>query len=275
MTIDELIAHSRLLPTIPHVVQDMLTSLDDEEVTLDEIAHKMAADPALTAKLLRMTNSAFFHVSRTVNSVDEAVAMLGFEAVRSRIVSYGIAGMFREIPGLNLKKLWRYNLYTAGVARHIARAVGVNPELAFTTAMLHTVGLLVMHAAMPRKLQMLEQTVSWSDLHCLVAEHELLGFNHLEAAAELATHWRLPQPMVSALRCAGEPLVCLEFSPLAGVLHLAMWRARCHINQMTPSDIESQMPTAAAASLGMEPAVLLKDLPSTEELLGDLGELDD
>jgi hypothetical protein len=54
-----------------------------------------------------------------------------------------------------------------------------------------------------------------------------------------------------------------------------MWRARCHINQMTPSDIESQMPTAAAARLGMEPAVLLKDLPSTEELLGDLGELDD
>ena len=117
--------------------------------------------------------------------------------------------------------------------------------------------------------------MSWTNLHSLVAEHELLGFDHLQAGAQLATHWRLPQPMVSALRCAGEPLVCLDFFPLAGVLHLAMWRARCHINPLAAAEIEAQMPVAVAARLGMEPVVLLKDLPSTEELLGDLGELDD
>jgi HD-like signal output (HDOD) protein len=275
MKIHELIDHSNLLPTMPKVVQDMLSSLDDDQATLEQIGQKMAADQALTAKLLRLTNSAFHSASRKVSSVDEAVSLLGLEAVRSRVVSYGIAGMFRDLPALNLKKLWRYSVYSAGIARFLAARCALNAELTFTTATLHTVGQLVMHAAMPREMALLERTVGWTDPRCLVAERELLGYTHLNASAELCRHWHFPDAMAQALQAAEEPLQAQSALPMAAVLHLALWRARAYINRLTPLQMAATFPSEVAAHLGIEPALLIKDVPLAEELLAGAGDLDD
>ena len=137
------------LPTVPKVTQKLIESFSDEDVSIDEIARQLAADPALTAKLLRLANSAYFHVSRTIGTVDDALRMLGFVMVRNLVLGNGMVAAFRNTPGLDMKQFWRYNLYTACAARWLARQGKGNGDLAFTLGLMHGIGQLQMHAVAP------------------------------------------------------------------------------------------------------------------------------
>ena len=91
MDIQTLLDQPGKLPTVPKVTQKLIESFSDEDVSIDEIARQIAADPALTAKLLRLANSAYFHVSRTIGTVDDALRMLGFVMVRNLVLEIGRA----------------------------------------------------------------------------------------------------------------------------------------------------------------------------------------
>src|ERR1700693_2157875 len=131
MDIKSLIDQPGKLPAIPKVVQKLIESFSSEDVSVDEIAKQLAADPALSAKLLRLANSAYFHVSRTVGTVDDALWMLGFVMVRNLVLGNGMVAAFRHVPGLDLQQFWRYNLYTACISRWLAATAGENGDMVF------------------------------------------------------------------------------------------------------------------------------------------------
>ncbi|MFX5622678.1 HDOD domain-containing protein, partial [Acinetobacter baumannii] len=79
-----------------------MTSFNSEEVSAQDIAHQIAADPTLTAKLLRLANSAFFHASRTIGTVDDALRMLGFIMVRNLVLGNGMVAAFKSTRGMEL-----------------------------------------------------------------------------------------------------------------------------------------------------------------------------
>ncbi|WP_044529098.1 HDOD domain-containing protein, partial [Herbaspirillum sp. B65] len=83
MELKSLVDQPGKLPTVPKVVQQLIASFNAEDVSSHDIAQQIAADPALTAKVLRLANSAFFHASRTIGTVDDALRMLGFIMVRN------------------------------------------------------------------------------------------------------------------------------------------------------------------------------------------------
>src|SRR5690606_3321977 len=150
------------------------------------ISKKIAADPVLSARLLRLANSAYYHVSRTVGSVDDAVMMLGFVTVRTLVISSGLTGSFKSMPGVDLSKFWRYSLQTGVVSRWIARTQGHNAELAFTVGLMHGIGQLVMHAGMPEQMLQLDRQVDLLDAGRFEAEQAALGYHFGVVSAELA-----------------------------------------------------------------------------------------
>lgn len=121
MKLDALFQQQNALPSIPKVVQEVIDSFNNDSVSIDEIARKLSADQVLSAKLLRLANSSYYHASRTVGSVDDAVLMLGFMTVRTLVVSSGLTGGFKAMPGVDLKQFWRYSLNTAVAAKWIAK----------------------------------------------------------------------------------------------------------------------------------------------------------
>jgi HD-like signal output (HDOD) protein len=123
------VSAANCLPSIPKVVQEVIESFNNDSVSIEEIAKKLAADQVLSAKILRLANSSYYHVSRTIGTVDDAVLMLGFMTVRTLVVSTGMAGSFKKLPGVDLKLFWRYSLDTAIVAKWLAKQkqVKLNP----------------------------------------------------------------------------------------------------------------------------------------------------
>lgn len=254
MELKSLVDQPNKLPTIPKVAQQLIESFSAEDVSIHEIASQLAADPALSAKLLRLANSAYFHVSRTIGTVDDALRMLGFVMVRNLVLGNGMVAAFRHTPGIDLNQFWRYNLYTACASRWLAGTAGVNADMAFTLGLMHGIGQLQMHAGMPAAMAPLDKQMNVLDGGRADLEKKTLGFHYGDVSAELAKIWNFPQTLIVALRDIPAPLGAAEFSEPAAWVHLGAWRARSEVLAMTDDQVIASYPSEVGKRLGVDPA---------------------
>lgn len=273
MDIQALLRQPSALPVAPGVVQDLIGSFNDEHVSHDAIARKLSADPVLSAKLLRLSNSAYYHVSRRVDSVSDAVMMLGFVTVRTLVISNGLVNGFKSAPGLNLKQFWHYCLNTAVTAKWLAGQLDENTELAFTLGMTHAIGQLVIHVGMPEQAQLLDKKINPLDSHRFEMEREAFGFDYAQVSAELADHWKFPAIFSSTISAFPEPLEHEPFMPMSAIIHLSSWFARTRPLNLPVHKIRTMYPAMVSIRLGIEPAELLENMPPLSELAKGLEEL--
>lgn len=272
MQLDALFDHASALPTVPKVVQELITSLDDDNTLIGDLASKIAADPVLSARLLRLANSAYYHPSRPIGTIEDALRMLGFSTVRTLVISAGLTSSFRPIPGLDLAAFWRYSLKAAVIARWLAKQAGAEPNQAFTLGLMHGIGQLVMHAAMPEKMLAVARIAGGFDPRRSDVEKHSFGYSFADVGARLAELWRFPNAYPAALRAWSEPLEQAEFDRLAGVLNIAAWRARCDENGLDPDEIAGTLPFKLLEALEVDEA-LIEDMPSPRELASEFDAL--
>ena len=273
MKLDALFQNPTALPTAPKVVEELISSFDKASVSTEEIAKKLSTDPVLSAKLLRLANSAYYHVSRSIGTVEDAVLMLGFVTVRTLVISSGLVSGFKTVPGLDLKQFWRYSLHTAVSAKWIAKKTKENTDLAFTIGMMHAIGQLVIHSAMPEKAMALDKVANPMDARRLDAETTSFGYTFADVGAELAKRWKFPATFSETIEAFPEPHHNGELNRLAAVISLAAWRARVEQAELTPEEIEACYPTELAEELGLDDNALIDDMPSPDELSAGLEEL--
>ncbi len=273
MTLEALLQNPNALPTAPKVVEELISSFEKEDVSLDEIARTLSLDPVLSAKLLRLANSAYYHVSRRIGNVEDAIRMLGFVTVRTLVISSGLVGGFKTVPGLDLKRFWRYSLHTAVAGKWIAKKVGLNTDLAFTIGMMHAIGQLVMHSGLPVQAQELDKTVSSYDPARLAAEMDAFGYDYSQVGAELAVRWKFPDIFPDTIRGFPQPLGTTPLSRMAAVVHLAVWRATAEEQKLGAEARAASVPAEVAAALGLGPDELLDEMPSLADLSAGLEEM--
>jgi HD-like signal output (HDOD) protein len=273
MDINSLLDQPHKLPTVPAVTQKLIASFSDEDVAFKQIAEQISADPALSAKLLRLANSAYFHLSRTIGTVEDALHMLGFVMVRNLVLGNGMAAAFRNTKGLDLPQFWRYNLYVASASRWLAGKAGVNADLVFTVGLMHGIGQLQLHVAAPEAVLPLDKALHVLDAGRAALEYEALGFHNGDVAAELARLWNFPAPIVAAMRLVPEPLNSPEFSEAAACVHLGAWVARNSILGTTPEQALTSFPQAVANKLGIDAELLAGEMPPIAELSAGLDEM--
>ena len=125
------------LPTIPRVVQRLIAALRDPDVDSRKIGEALSQDPVLSAKVLRLANSAFFGGQRSMASIDAAVAMIGTQALNRLIVACGVSASFKEIPGIDLDTFWLDALVAATAANKLAPRLGADAEEAYAVSYTH------------------------------------------------------------------------------------------------------------------------------------------
>ncbi|WP_044531178.1 HDOD domain-containing protein [Herbaspirillum sp. B65] len=272
MNLEALFQQQTALPSIPKVVQEVIESFNNESVSIEEIAKKLAADQVLSAKILRLANSSYYHVSRTIGTVEDAVLMLGFMTVRTLVVSTGMAGSFKKLPGVDLKLFWRYSLDTAIVAKWLAKQAKLNSDFAFTVGLMHAIGQLVMHAGMPEQALQVDKVAGPLDARRLDVERKSFGYDFADVGAELARRWRFPDEFGQVIKAFPQPLEG-QFDPFAAIVHLAAWRARAQENQYSDDEMESTFPADVAAKLGLRLETFTVDMPPLAELSEGMQEL--
>jgi HD-like signal output (HDOD) protein len=240
------------LPAIPRVAQEVIASFSRTDVKVDQIASLIEVDAVLSAKLLWLANSSYFHVSRSIGTVTHAIQILGFAMVRNLVLGNSVANAYRHTPAMDLPQFWRYNLYTACAARWLAVRCGTNADVAFMLGLLHALGELQMHAAAPAALAALDKQMSVLDPNRANLEVESFGICYSDVSAELARCWNFPDDLVNELRCTRRPLEGPEFFAPAACVHLAAWRTRAQAAGTPSADLLSTYPKEVALRLGLD-----------------------
>jgi HD-like signal output (HDOD) protein len=273
MNFDALFQQQNALPTIPKVVQEVIDSFNNDNVSIDEVAKKLGADQVLSAKLLRLANSSYYHASKSIGTVDDAVLMLGFMTVRTLVISSGLTGGFKAMPGVDLKQFWRYSMHTAVVAKWIAKQIHGNSDFAFTVGLMHAIGQLVMHAGMPEQTLQIDKIAGPLDSRRLGVERASFGYDFADVGAELAKRWRFPDNFSTVIKSFPDPLHADPFEPMAAVIHLASWYVRGEENKYSKAELEATFPEEVASKLGVRADSMLSTMPPIAELAAGLEDL--
>jgi HD-like signal output (HDOD) protein len=261
-----LIDNAQKLPNIPKVVQELIESFGDENVNTEEIAKKVSADQVLTAKLLRAANSAHYGGNRKVSSVNDAVFILGFNAVRTLVLASGLTGAFKAPEGFDLPKFWRDSFAIASTCKWLARFSRDDAETAFTTGMMHNIGELLIHILMPDECVEIQKVVDKGARNSDI-EKNFLGFNYPEAGAALAMRWKFPIAIADAIRDQLDPLGAEKFSRLAAIINLADYIV--HMNEKgNDAELLAHFPNDLASKLDINLVKLMERIDETKELTG-------
>ena len=226
MELSALLASQFNLPSIPRVVALLLAELDRDEPDLKKVTQLVSTDPALTTRLLQISNSGEFKLQQTINSVSESLAILGLKTVRAMAADAAGGTSYKSVAGVNLQHFWSYSLNVGKVSRSLAGVVRQNQQAAFTCGLIHAVGELAMHLAMPEKMSYINQDIAPLGLKRAEIETRALTYCYAEVGAGYARKWQFPQPIVDALEHQCRPFEKDVYEPLAGIIHLATWRAR-------------------------------------------------
>lgn len=260
MQLEALLNYPRALPAMPRAVTELLGEMNKEDPSPKRVGQLIGHDPALTTRVLRLSNSAFFRVSRRIGNADEAVAMLGMTHVRSLVMAAALGASFKNVPGIDLKQFWRYSLRVAEISRSLAGVLNQNQGNAFTAGLIHGIGILVMHIAMPDAVAPLDMATPPFDLNRGAAERAAFGYTYAEVGAGMAEKWQFPSEMVSALANQLEPFEGEAYDRLGGILHLASWRARAEELQLDNNGLLATFPDMVGLTLGLDlDSVLGKD----------------
>lgn len=273
MKLSALFEKASALPNVPKVVQELIESFNKDNVSIDEIAKKIAADQVLSAKLLRLANSAHYHVSREIGTVNDAVVMLGFVTVRTLVISSGLTGSFKSMPGLDLPRFWLYSLKVACVAKYLAKIAKQNQDLAFTVGMLHGIGQLLMHISMPEQMMELDKVAGPLEARRYQVERTNFGFDYAAVGAGLATHWKFPQAFSQAIQNFPEPLQSEPVDLMACLIHIAAWRVRAEEHGLTPEQVAATWPINVASKLKLTDEAILTNMPPIHELTAGMESL--
>ncbi|MDP3835963.1 MAG: HDOD domain-containing protein [Hydrogenophaga sp.] len=260
MELEALLNYPRALPAMSRTVSDLLAEMNKDDPSPKKVADLVAHDPALTTRVLRLSNSAFFRVSRQIGNAEEAVALLGMTHVRSLVMAAALGSSFKNVPGVEMVQFWRYSLRVADISRSLAGVLRQNEGNAFTAGLVHAIGDLIMHIAMPDLIGPIDMGTPPLDLRRAEVERSALGYTYAEVGAGMAEKWQFPQTIVSALKNQISPFDGDAYDPLGGVLHLASWRARAEEIQLDDSGLAATFPDMVGLTLGLDlDSVLGKD----------------
>jgi len=222
MNQEALISRLNELPRIESIQQELLNMVNRDNVDFSELSRKMSMEQVLSARVLRMANSAQFGGSngKGVSTISDAIIRVGSSAVRTLISSSVVSGVFPQLRTLNIKDYWSNTFEIAMIASKLAKPLKLDPNEVFTTGVLHNIGELMIHALEPDLAEQIEQRVRQGEKLAEV-QQDLLGVDAQQLGAQLAKEWNFPADMADAIEHVNHPGQAGEAKRLACVLYLA------------------------------------------------------
>ncbi|HUV30201.1 MAG TPA: HDOD domain-containing protein [Acidobacteriota bacterium] len=224
----QVISNIRNLPTPPIVFHQIQKVINDPHVSAAQIAGILSEDPAMSVKVLKLTNSAFYGLTREVESVKQAVVVVGMEAIKNLILSASVLDMFKgdEFDQEYQEKFWRHSLAVGFCARLLARKVRsravIDPDAGFSAGLLHDVGKNILCCFLRKEYEIFSEARAKdreSPTHEI--EEQVLGYNHAQLGAVLAEQWKLPERLMQAIGYHHHPQLSENDDALAFYVHVA------------------------------------------------------
>lgn len=213
------------LPTLPTIQARLIELVDNPRVEAKDLSRLISEDQALSARLLKVCNSAYYGLKNEVNSIDHAVVLLGFETVREIALSVSVLQYFRMDPtqgGFDAALFWEHSACTASIARYIAKKY--RPDLisdAYLGGLLHDLGKLILMQYFPDDFSMCLSEAAKAEKYLYEVEKEFLGVDHAQIGIWLAMKWKLPMPVCACIAHHHTPWLAEDKQDLVACVALA------------------------------------------------------
>ncbi|MCU0586529.1 MAG: HDOD domain-containing protein [Syntrophobacteraceae bacterium] len=222
------------LPTMPHVASLVLQKLGNPNTSPKDLHQTISTDQSLAARVLKVANSPLYGCSRAINRLTDAVVIMGFDSLRSLVMSSVMQDLFKSF-GLTEKLLWEHSFGCAAVSKHVARVIKY-PKLeeAFLAGLLHDIGKVVLNLKVPEKTREIVQEVyNNPGISFLRAEEEIFGFNHAQVGKLIARKWNFAETIEETIGCHHEPRQAQILPVLTVIVNFA--NLLCHKLEVGPT----------------------------------------
>lgn len=187
------------LPTIPVVATKVMQLIESETATAEEMAKIVASDPAVAARVLKISNSSFYGCQRQIQTLSHAIIILGFSTLKSLVVAASVKQVYKPF-GLTEKMLWEHSFGAGLAARIIANITQlVNEEEAFLGGLFHDIGKIIMNTLDSQQFQSVMQKCYNDKISFQEAEQQVYSYTHAEAGGMVIKKWNFPDILMNAV----------------------------------------------------------------------------
>jgi HD-like signal output (HDOD) protein len=218
----------RQLPALPAIVTKLISVVNSPDSSAEDAAKLIERDPSLTSKVLRLANSAFYGMPRSISSVSGAVVVLGFNTLKSLALGASVIKLFphdSSRAAFDRVRFWKHSIVCAMIARNIAQSQMhvsfMDPQSAFCAGIIHDLGKLIFELFTPQDYARVCLHSREKGMSLVDAETELLGINHAELGHILADKWALPMELELTLVHHHAPESAKNIRDLVTTIHLA------------------------------------------------------
>lgn len=272
MTLDTLFSETPNLPNIPKVIQNLIEKFNCPISGAENIAKHIKMDQVLSAKILRLANSARYGTGRKVTSIDSAVVLLGIDVLKTLVIASGVVGAFQNIKGLNKKTFWRDSFMIASMCKLIAGHTTSDLETAFTCGIMHNIGELLIHIAHPEEAARIDKLVDAGAVRADLQNNQF-SYNYTEVGAELAKRWNFPDAIVQALYQQAMPNSFENYSAYASMIYLANYLNEAFKHNKAPEAVLSGFPTEICKPLDINLLSLFESVVELTQAEDDIEEI--
>lgn len=252
----ELVSQIEALTSLPDVYARVREQLESPTGSIAAVARLVAADAALSARLLHLVNSPLFGQRGRVENVSRAVTLLGLQQVHDLVLAMSLQGVFTGIrpARLDMQRFWRSSLLTGLAARAAGIAAGLLAgERLFVIGVLADTGHLVMYQTVPELAAAARREAEASGEPLDAAERRLVGCDFAELGAALMDRWQLPERFTAAVGAQVLPRLGGAFAAEAAAVNLARRIAEADAADQPSSEAATRVAPETWALLGLEP----------------------
>jgi len=224
LTPNELISKNINLLSLPQTAIRINEMVSNPNSTAADIGDIVSQDPALTARLLRVVNSAFYTFPSQIDTISMAITVLGTRQLRDLVITTSVINRFRDIPAnvVDMENFWCHSLTTAIAAKNFANHIKIsNSDRLFVAGLLHDIGKLVMYITLPDPSRQVIEIAGESQVDSDHVEEAIFGFNHAVLGAELLRQWKLPESLIEPVAYHHIPASAKLYPQETAIVHLA------------------------------------------------------
>ncbi len=268
--IEEIIKKIEELPILKDIIIKVLKVFDNPYSNAEDLKTIISMDQSLTLKVLKLANSAYYGFPRQIDSVSEAVVILGFLTVRNIILTSTIYNMFIEKSKddhiFNRKEFWKHCVATGISAKIIAERLNLNHEEYFTIGLLHDVGKIFFDIYFNEQfIKLLKENKNKSILFSELEKKEF-GFSHGEVGALIVDKWNLPEIFIEPIKYHHYP-ISAKNKQMASIIHIADIISKVSSINYDNSDIKSLINEESLKILKLQTSDLIEIIKNLEKEL--------
>lgn len=266
--LDDLISYDMKISSPPTIFLLINETMNNPKSSILDIARIISNDQGLTARLLKMANSPLYGFPSKIETITQAISILGTQQINDLILATTVLNLFKKIPEelIELESFWNHSI-ACGISARVLATYRREPnvERFFVAGILHDIGRLILYTKMPElSIEILERYRESNELLCRV-EQEIIGYDHADVGGSLAEKWKLPLSTKEMVQFHHRPMLPNYFPTETAVIHLADILAHAMELGSSGERLVPPLDTNAWECIGLMPSLLSSVMKKIDE----------